>query len=52
MKKAKPLSLCNKDNIKNTKLIVFIFKLKHFLLQDNKETLFDKLEELLYTNKF
>lgn len=44
-KKAKSLSLCNKDKLKNTKLLIFIFKLLSFLLQDNKEELFDKLED-------
>jgi hypothetical protein len=50
LEKAKSLSLCNKDNIKNTKILIFIFKLMPFLLKDNKEDLFDKLEDYYTQN--
>lgn len=43
--KAKSLTLCKKENLKNTKLLIFIFKLNPFLFKDKREKIFTKLDE-------
>ena len=43
--KAKIFGLCTKNRIKNTKILVFIFKLFPFLMIDERKNIFDKLEE-------
>ena len=48
--KAKSLGLCNRNNIKLTKILVFILKLLPFLPHDERENLFKKTEEYFSIN--
>ena len=43
--KAKSFGLCTKNKIKNTKILVFIFKLFPFIAIDERICIFNKLEE-------
>ena len=42
--KAKQLSLCNKSKIKNTKLLIFLFKTLPFIESDNKSIFYDQIK--------
>ena len=45
MGKAKTLGLCKYAMLKNTKILIFILKMLHFMKLDEKEELFKKVEE-------
>lgn len=45
LSKAKSLDLCKKSNLKNTKILIFILKMIPFMKYDDKEILFNKVEE-------
>ena len=42
--KAKKLSLCNKLMIKNTKLLIFLFKILSFVESDNKSSFYEQIK--------
>lgn len=48
--KAKKLGLCKKEELKNTKILLFVLKIIPFLKVDDKVEVFEKIEEL-FSNK-
>jgi len=45
MGKAKKLKLCNKDKIKNTKVLIFILKIITFMKIDERVDFFEKIKK-------
>ena len=50
--KARNLGLCKKDNLKITKILIFIFKLFPFILYDERIDIFKKIEEYYIDEKY
>ena len=42
---AKKLGLCQKENLKTTKILLFILKIMPFILPDDRGDIFDKIED-------
>ena len=50
--KASLLGLCTKDNLKRTKIIIFILKLFPFILSDDRTEIFNKIKEYYVNEKY
>ena len=50
--KSRNLGLCKKDNLKITKILIFIFKLFPFILYDERIDIFKKIEEYYIDEKY
>ena len=50
--KARLLGLCTKDNLKMTKILIFIFKLFPFIFADNRTEIFKKIKEYYVNDKY
>ena len=49
--KAKKLRLCKKDKTKQTKILIFILKIIHYMMIDDRKEFDDKMEEFYSQNK-